>query len=159
VVAVAGARVADLFAGSGAFGIEALSRGAASVVFVDVDRQAVETIRGNLEALDLGGPQATVARADVLRWLATAAPVDLVLADPPYGFGEWPALQSLLEVTLGAAAGIAVLESGAALDLGAGWELLREKHYGGTFVTVARPARSLPRSRSPEPDRDQEGDT
>jgi 16S rRNA (guanine966-N2)-methyltransferase len=154
---VEAADVVDLFSGSGAFGIEALSRGAASVVFVDLDRPAVETIRGNLQALGLAGDRATVVRADAVRWLQTAGPADLVLADPPYSFDQWPALLARLEPVLGPTAGVAVLESGGALDLGAAWEVVREKHYGGTVVTVARPARS--RSRSPGPDRDQEGDT
>jgi 16S rRNA (guanine966-N2)-methyltransferase len=156
--AVEEASVADLFAGSGALGIEALSRGAGSVVFVDVDRQAVATIRENIEALGLAGPRATVVRTDAVRWLRTAPPTNLVLADPPYAYREWPDLLTLLEPVLGPAGGLAVLESGAALDLGPGWEVLREKHYGGTVVTVARPARSLTGS-PPEPVRDQEGDT
>ncbi len=152
------ASVADLFAGSGALGIEALSRGAGSVVFVDVDRQAVTTIRENIEALGLAGPRATVVRTDAARWLRSAPPTNLILADPPYAYREWPDLLTLLEPVLGPAGGIAVLESGAALDLGPGWEVLREKHYGGTVVTVARPARSITGSPA-ELVRDQEGDT
>jgi 16S rRNA (guanine966-N2)-methyltransferase len=133
------ATVADLFAGSGAFGIEALSRGAARAVFVDNDRLAVATIGDNLAALGFAGPRATVVRADALRWLRTAPPTDLVLADPPYAFDGWPELVSLLA----SVAGLAVLEASAALALGPEWEVLREKHYGGTVVMVARPGRSL----------------
>src|SRR5262245_39116231 len=83
---VDGARVLDLYAGSGAMGLEALSRGAASAVFVERDRAAVETIKRNLEKLDLVG--ATVLQDDVLRVLAADAAggrrYDLVLIDPPY---------------------------------------------------------------------------
>src|SRR5947209_1526528 len=78
--AVEGAAVADLFAGTGALGIEALSRGAVSAVFVDDDRAAVAVVRANLDATGLAGPHATVVQSDVLRWVRTAPPVDLVLA-------------------------------------------------------------------------------
>jgi 16S rRNA (guanine966-N2)-methyltransferase len=150
-VAVEDATVADLFAGSGAFGIEALSRGASRAVFVDDDRQAVATIGDNLEALGLSGPRARVVRSDALRWLQGADPTDVVLCDPPYSFDRWPSLASLLIPV----ATLVVLESGARLDLGPGWEVLREKHYGGTFVTVARPARS---PAVPAPAHDRKGD-
>jgi 16S rRNA (guanine966-N2)-methyltransferase len=80
------ARVLDLFAGSGAMGLEALSRGAASAVFVERDRAAAETIKRNLEKLDLVG--ATVLQDDAVRVLAADAAggrsYDLVLIDPPY---------------------------------------------------------------------------
>ena len=80
--------VLDLFAGSGAGGIEALSRGAHRVVFVERDPRAVATIRRNLEATRLAGPAATVEQADALEWLARARlgsiPDDAVLVDPPY---------------------------------------------------------------------------
>ena len=79
---VDGLRVLDLFAGSGALGIEALSRGAASATFVDSSSQAVAAVRRNLEAL---GVEGEVGRRDALRWLAGAeGPYDLVFADPPY---------------------------------------------------------------------------
>ncbi len=82
-----GLRVLDLYAGSGALGLEALSRGAASVVFVDSDRRAAEVIGRNIETVGL--PGATVRRGAVATVLAAAAPapVDLVLADPPYDVG------------------------------------------------------------------------
>ena len=82
-----GARVLDLFAGSGAGGIEALSRGAASAIFVEKDQGAAAVIDTNLRAAGLAGPDATVIRWDVVRWLAEAnagAAFDLVLVDPPY---------------------------------------------------------------------------
>ena len=84
---LAGARVLDLFAGSGAGGIEALSRGAASAIFVEKDQGAAAVIDTNLRAAGLAGPDATVIRWDVVRWLAEAnagAAFDLVLVDPPY---------------------------------------------------------------------------
>jgi 16S rRNA (guanine966-N2)-methyltransferase len=136
LAAVEDAVVADLFAGSGALGIEALSRGASRVSFVDRDRRAVATIRANLAATGFAGPRAEVVPAEVLRWLPTGPAVDLVLCDPPYAYDRWPELLSaLVPVTR-----LALLETGDALDIGAGWEVLRMKQYGGTVVTVARPA-------------------
>jgi 16S rRNA (guanine966-N2)-methyltransferase len=139
---VAGSTVADLFAGSGAFGIEALSRGAAHATFVDTDRRATQIIGENLADLGLAGPRATVVRADVLRWLRTAPSTDVVLCDPPYAFDQWPVLADLLA----SVAGVVVLEADAPLELGSRWEILREKHYGGTVVTVARVTVARPAS-------------
>jgi 16S rRNA (guanine966-N2)-methyltransferase len=84
-----GARVLDLFAGSGAGGIEALSRGAATAVFVERDPTAVSVITANLRAAGLGdGARAVVVRADALAWLgrkaAADAPFDIAILDPPY---------------------------------------------------------------------------
>ncbi|MEX0579543.1 MAG: 16S rRNA (guanine(966)-N(2))-methyltransferase RsmD [Mycobacterium sp.] len=79
-----GLRVLDLYAGSGALGLEALSRGAVSALFIDNDRRAAEVIGSNVKALGL--PGATVRRASVAAVLASGAPapMDLVFADPPY---------------------------------------------------------------------------
>jgi 16S rRNA (guanine966-N2)-methyltransferase len=81
-----GARVLDLFAGSGAAGIEALSRGAASATFVEHDAGAARVIGSNLARASLAGPHADVVRDDALRWLrrADAPPFDVVIVDPPY---------------------------------------------------------------------------
>jgi 16S rRNA (guanine966-N2)-methyltransferase len=86
---LAGASVLDLFAGSGAAGIEALSRGAANATFVERDRAAAASIAENLRRTHLGGDRARIVRADALTWLrgpgaATAGPFDLVIVDPPY---------------------------------------------------------------------------
>lgn len=82
-----GARVLDLFAGSGAAGIEALSRGAAAATFVERDRSAVKVIEANLERTRLGD-RARVERSEALAWLAREAPAehawDIVVLDPPY---------------------------------------------------------------------------
>jgi 16S rRNA (guanine966-N2)-methyltransferase len=99
-----GARVLDLFAGSGAAGIEALSRGAASAVFVERDAGAAAVIEANLRATSLAGPGARVVRADAVTWLGRPTspdpPFDLVIIDPPYA--ETDLLIRTLEV-LGAA--------------------------------------------------------
>ncbi len=87
-----GARVLDLFAGSGAGGIEALSRGAAEAVFVERDPPAAAVIEANLRTTRLAGPSVHVIRGDVLgfigRGLAEHPPFDLVLVDPPYAESE-----------------------------------------------------------------------
>jgi 16S rRNA (guanine966-N2)-methyltransferase len=87
-----GLRVADLFAGSGALGLEALSRGAGHCVFVDNDRAAVEAIRANVAAL---GAEAEILQR-AAEHLRPDAPVDLVFLDPPYRSGLFlPALENL----------------------------------------------------------------
>lgn len=93
---VDGARVADLYAGSGALGIEALSRGAAHVHFVESDRRAVALLRRNVAMLGLAD-RSHVVRNDAIAWVdgldepadvaGPGAPLDLVLADPPYASG------------------------------------------------------------------------
>lgn len=154
------ARVADLFAGSGALGIEALSRGAAHATFVDADSSAIAAIRRNLDDLGLAGrDRSTVVQADALRWLRRLHPatevdagaipagepsLDVVFCDPPYRFEQWSELARLLAPV----AGIAVLEAASVPPLGPQWEILKEKRYGSTVVLVARL----------EPARDRRGD-
>ena len=131
--AVEGARVVDLFAGTGALGIEALSRGAASATFVESDPKAVEVIKANLKATGLAGPEATVVRADVLRFLERSSETfDLALADPPYAFEGWPALLAVLPADL------AVLEAASPVEPVPGWAILRSRRYGDSVVTLAR---------------------
>ncbi len=85
---VEGATVVDLFSGSGALGIEALSRGARSATFVDLNQRSLAAIRANIAALGLAG-RTEVVRQDVLRFVAGPRTdrFDLALADPPYGLG------------------------------------------------------------------------
>jgi 16S rRNA (guanine966-N2)-methyltransferase len=88
-VDIDGARVLDLFAGSGAVGLEALSRGAQAVSLVESDRAAAEVIRRNIETVGLAG--ATLVRRPAATYLATGSPgppFDLVFADPPYAFSD-----------------------------------------------------------------------
>lgn len=124
------ATVADLFAGSGAVGIEALSRGAAHCTFVERDRRALRTIRDNLAELGLG-QRSKVIGGDALV-MARALDVDIVLADPPYDFERWPELLAAIK------APFVVAEAGRALDRLAGidgWIVTRTKRYGRTWVT------------------------
>jgi 16S rRNA (guanine966-N2)-methyltransferase len=133
---VAGARVLDLYAGSGALGIEALSRGARSAVFVETDREAVAAIRRNLDVT--GAEQATVQRRDVLRFLASpGGSFDLVFVDPPYDSALRLAgpLSARLPAVLTQAARI-VTESDKRSPLELSLPLLRERTYGDTRIAI-----------------------
>ena len=135
---VDGATVADLFAGSGALGIEALSRGAASAHFVESDRRAAEVVEANLDALSLAD-RAVVLRRPVAAAIAELPEaLDLVLADPPYAFDDWDDLLDSLLPRLAEDA-VVVIETDRSLTLPAGWEKVRERTYGGTVVLFARP--------------------
>jgi 16S rRNA (guanine966-N2)-methyltransferase len=132
--AIVGARVLDLFAGSGALGIEALSRGAAHATFVDSSPQALRAVQANLDSCGFDD-RATVVRADALGQLERGgAGHDLVLLDPPYAFDDWP---ELMDAVWAAGAETVVVESDRGVAAGAGGEVLRERRYGGTVVTIA----------------------
>ncbi|HEX5174088.1 MAG TPA: 16S rRNA (guanine(966)-N(2))-methyltransferase RsmD [Gaiellaceae bacterium] len=134
-----GARVLDLFAGSGALGIEALSRGAASAVFVEHDPEALRAIERNLDHLRLTG--ARVVRGDVLRAIAeeatAGAKYDLVLVDPPYGMLTeiQPRLARHLPSLL-AANGLVVLETDARAEPELPLPIRTTRKYGQTRVTL-----------------------
>lgn len=135
---IAGLRVVDLYAGSGALGIEALSRGATDVWFVESDRAAVAVIEDNLDTLGFRDVATVVGRPveDVIDGLPDD--IDLILADPPYAFVDWsPLLERLAPLTDDDA--VVVIESDRAVRLPDGWENLRERTYGGTVVTFAAP--------------------
>jgi len=136
---VSGLRVLDLYAGSGALGIEALSRGADAAVFVDSSQAAVTAIRRNLSELGLEAP---VQRRDALDYLAAATggdPYDLVFADPPYDSAVRlaPALAELLPPVLAKDA-VIVTESNKRAPLELPLPLLRERSYGDTRIAVHR---------------------
>lgn len=130
--AVEGVTVADLFAGSGALGIEALSRGAAHATFVDDDPRALAVVGRNLRASGLV-EAATVVRGTAERWLANAPSVGLALCDPPYAYSDeqWSALLAELD------ADVVVLESDREVETGPRWGTTRAKRYGSTVVTIA----------------------
>jgi 16S rRNA (guanine966-N2)-methyltransferase len=126
----------DLFAGSGALGVEALSRGAARVTFVDSDRAALRAVRRNVEACGFEA-LATITQAPVERWLAGLPDhtrFDLAFCDPPYAYGGWAALLDALPADL------VVAESDGPIPLPGGWELVREGRYGGTWVGFVAPS-------------------
>lgn len=134
-----GMRVADLACGSGALGIEALSRGAASCAFVDVAPRSLRAARANLAAVGLDGADASFVRDDLVRWASgqEAGAVDLVLADPPYAWDGWA---PLLGALAGKAAAVAA-ESDREVPPAAGWASRRTRRHGGSVVTVLVPDR------------------
>jgi len=139
-----GARVWDLFAGSGALGIEALSRGAACATFVDQARGAVSATKANLAKLGYGADRATVVCADVLKWVhgleggpphssGEGEKVNLVLADPPYAWESWPALLA----GLAPHEPLVLIETAQGPELPPGWDVVKSRRYGSTLVTLA----------------------
>ena len=135
---VEGASVLDLYAGSGALGLEALSRGAMRAVFVDNDRDAVRTIERNLDKLRLPG---TVLRQDVLSALATEAGAgrkyDLVLVDPPYEmYAETEPTLSRYLPSLLADDGVVVVETGARVEPALPFDVRTSRVYGAARITV-----------------------
>ena len=153
---VPGARVLDLFAGSGALGIEALSRGAASATFVEDHGSAAGLIRRNLKTTHLEG---TVQQMDAFRYLDLYAPagsLDLVLADPPYVksrrgevIPDNPAETLLTHTGLHAALGLEGLlvlecERRQPLPSLAIWEILSDRLYGESRILILRSASTPP---------------
>lgn len=129
-----GARVLDLFAGSGALGLEALSRGAAHADFVELNPPSLRTLRANIALLG-ATERARVHRGDALRFVETleADAYDVAFADPPYGLGLGEKIaQRWLEVPF---AGVLGVEHSAREKLAQGGETRR---YGDTAVTIYR---------------------
>lgn len=135
------AEVLDLFAGSGALGIEALSRGARRCVFVEADRRSVAVLQGNLDHLGLTDRSRVVTGDAVAQ--ASRYPADLVLADPPYEFDRWADLLGSLDAaTVVAEADHPIDPEGLdGLEPGA-WSVIRAKRYGRAWVTFLECRRS-----------------
>lgn len=142
---IAGARVLDLFAGSGALGLECLSRGAESALLVDQDRGACEVMRKNIAKTKLGG--ATIRQGDVFKVITQLAEArqtfDLIFADPPYAHkpGDVDLCAKLVADTgfqqLIVADGSVILESLAAKNnasVMSPWEIQRDREYGSTRI-------------------------
>jgi 16S rRNA (guanine966-N2)-methyltransferase len=133
------AAVLDLFAGSGAMGLEALSRGARRCVFVESDRAAAKVVEDNLAKLRLTG--ALVLHKDAFQVLreerAARRSYDLVLVDPPYG--DWPELQPRLAEALPAALtsdGLLVVETQARLEPELPLTVVTSRRYGSARITL-----------------------
>jgi 16S rRNA (guanine966-N2)-methyltransferase len=140
---VIGARVLDLFAGAGGLGIEALSRGAASAVFVESNRNAARTIERNLAIAGVGG---RVRARDAFEYLKYATgPFDIIFADPPYE--ATPGAKAFTDLLLNnprippllVSDGVFVLEKrpGERLPTHPHWKVVRARHYGATEVIFA----------------------
>ena len=132
------ARVLDAFAGSGALGIEALSRGAAHVTFLDTDPAALRAIEWNLTSVK-GMLQATIRRTSCTTPPRASTPCDLVFIDPPYGQGlAAPALAALAEAGWVAADALCVIEQkhDEIFDLPDGFELISDRRYGKAKMLI-----------------------
>jgi 16S rRNA (guanine966-N2)-methyltransferase len=136
-----GARVLDLFAGSGALGLEALSRGARFVVFIEESAAARASIRRNVETLGLTGVTKIWRRDATKLGLAGTPPFDLIFCDPPYGksLGE-RALSAAVEGGWVAAKAIAVLKERADVDIALSppFEEIDARSYGDTQIVITR---------------------
>jgi len=143
---VPGAAFLDLYAGSGAVGLEALSRGARRVVWVEKEARHVAVLKGNLAVLSPGAPCEAVC-ADVLRWVKGAGRrcgFDVVFADPPYELAREQGFAGLMAALAGngvvAGGGFFVAEMSEACQAAEvpGWSLLRDRTYGHTRVALYR---------------------
>ncbi|SEK35090.1 16S rRNA (guanine966-N2)-methyltransferase [Sphingomonas palmae] len=134
-----GLSVADLFAGSGALGLEALSRGAASCLFVEQDRAALDALRANVTAF-AAGSRATVRAGSVLALGPAPAPLDLVMMDPPYASGAGAVAADKLARLgwIGPATWLTIETGrGEAVEL-AGYTVDAERQYGRARLTILR---------------------
>ena len=126
-----GAHVLDLFAGSGALGLEAVSRGAASATFVESASAALAVLRANIEATGFND-RCQVVPGDVMEELTRlAGDCGVALCDPPYQFDAWPELLARLP------ADVVMAESDRAVDPGPGWDVIKQRRYAGTVVVIA----------------------
>lgn len=126
-----GADILDLYAGSGALGLEALSRGAASVTFVESAPAALTALRANIDAVGFND-RCRVVAGDVMAELPRLdGDYDVALCDPPYRFNAWP------ELLLRIPANTVVAESDQAVVPGLGWDVLKQQRYAGTVVVIA----------------------
>lgn len=142
--ALRGARVLDAFAGTGALGLEALSRGAESVVFIETLPAAIAALRRNIESLS-EGRRSQVLRADVLRPPRAEAAAAIVLMDPPYGQGlAAPAAEALAGAGWIGPETLVVVELMAreSLEPPPGFELAEERRYGKARLAFLRPVAS-----------------
>ncbi len=145
-----GARCADLFAGTGVLGLEALSRGAASAVLVENNAKAAAQLRANVSLLQAG--KASVLQQDALAWLKSlpAGSLDLVFVDPPFGQGlAGPVLQLLQQGQVLQPDGLVYLEtarSEASPVPTTGWETLRDKTLGEVRMRLLRRAAEAERA-------------
>ncbi len=128
--AVVDAVVVDLFAGSGSFGIECLSRGAERVVFVEAARPAAATIKANLEHLGFAD-RATVEVGDVTSRIARLPTADLAFCDPPYALDPWGEILAELDASL------LVGHAAHDIELTPRWSELRRRTYGRSRIVIA----------------------
>lgn len=135
---VPGARVLDAFAGTGALGLEALSRGAARAIFMETDVGALRALRANIAALGAAKETAVLA-SDVLRCPPCGAPAGLAFLDPPYGAGLLPRALAALQGAGWVASGtIIVGEIGRGEPIPSRGEILAQRAHGAARLVVWR---------------------
>lgn len=136
-----GARVLDLYAGSGALGLEAVSRGAASALLVDADTRAAATARDNAAALGLAG-RVTVRKDRAARAVTAGGPYDLVFADPPYALGDDELAAVLAALAPRLAPGAVLVVERSSRGTGPRWpegvEPLKQRRYGEGTIWYGR---------------------
>jgi 16S rRNA (guanine966-N2)-methyltransferase len=138
-----GMSVLDLYAGSGALGLEALSRGAAGAVFVEANQRAAAVISQNVRALGLPGATVRCSAVDTALAAGTSTPVDLIFADPPYEVdtAELERMVGLLAEKGWATPGTVLVverpKASALLRWPSGWQAWRDRSYGDTRVEMA----------------------
>lgn len=143
-IAFDGVAVLDLFAGSGALGLEALSRGAASALFVESDRTAAAVIADNVRTLGASGAEIRCATVESVLNVGGRRPVGLVFADPPYEVPveEVDAIVATLSgggwLADGAVVVVERAAAGPAVTWPSGWDVWRERRYGDTRLEMAR---------------------
>jgi 16S rRNA (guanine966-N2)-methyltransferase len=131
-----GRRCLDLFAGSGALGFEAASRGAAQVVMVEKNRKVLQSLQDNIKKL--GCINIALHCADGLEFARREAGIfDVVFLDPPFGADYLPQILPLLAARL-AAEGVVYVESGSAFEPGAGWEVLKRAKAGAVHYQLMK---------------------
>ncbi|CAM5389678.1 16S rRNA (guanine(966)-N(2))-methyltransferase RsmD [Streptomyces abikoensis] len=151
-----GARVLDLYGGSGAVGLEALSRGAAHALLVEADARAVRTIRENVRAVGLPGAEVRAGKAEqIVAGPAPAAPYDVVFLDPPYAVTDQALREILLTLRTGgwlAEDALATVERstrGGEFPWPDGFEALRARRYGEGTLWYGRAASTCAEETSP----------
>lgn len=136
----------DLFSGSGAVGLEALSRGASAATFVEMNRKHLATLKENLSIVPLPLPTTAIIASDVYKWISsyTGPGFDIAFADPPYALGEEKGyasvLKTLAERNVVKAGGMFIAEMTAVqkAEETPGWDLLRDRTYGKTRICIWR---------------------
>lgn len=134
-----GAVVLDLFAGTGALGLEALSRGAAQATFVERDQAALKALRANITACRCAD-RAFVLAGDAIRPAITSPPVTLIFADPPYRTGAAGLALAVMPAAALAAEAVAIIETAheEAVEVPSGWEMVDVRTYGAARTTILR---------------------